>query len=64
MQKLLNAILTIPGLGALNGYKTFLGFALTQVAAVVPPQYSVLAKAIGEVLFAIGLAHKGVKENL
>lgn len=64
MKKLLNALLTIPGLSMLNGYKTFLGFAIDQAAVLVPPQYQAIAKGIGQILFAVGLAHKGVKENL
>ena len=64
MKKLLNAILTVPGLSFLNGYKTFLGFAITQIVPLLPPTSQEIARAVGQILFAVGLAHKGVKENL
>lgn len=47
-----------------NGYKTFLGYLIQHLAVVAPPHHQALVQAIGQILFAIGLAHKGVKENL
>ena len=61
MKKLLNQILSaLP----FNGYKSFIGALLTQVTPSLPPQYQPIAQVVGQNLFALGLAHKGLKENL
>jgi hypothetical protein len=59
MSKLLKKLLdNLP----FSGYKTFIGYALQQLAKVAPPEYQPLIELIGEIIMGIGLAHKGLKE--
>lgn len=45
-----------------DGYKTLLGYVIEN-GAVLFPQYQPLLELIGQVLFGVGLLHKGLKSN-